>query len=231
MATAANIIERAMRLIHQLPAGGTPTSSEYADGLIALNAMVDSWRNESLMCYAMREESLTLSSGVSSYSIGPSGTLNTTRPVAIENAYILDNGISYPVALITPDQYEAIETKTLQADWPEVAWYQPTMPTGTLFVNPVPNSTRTMKLLTRTPLTSFSATSDTVSLPPGWERALAANLALELAPEFETRPSAEVTNMAMSAKAGIRQANSRPIVGLNEIAVAFRADSFNIYSD
>ena len=94
MSTAATIIARSLRLLGQIEAGGTPSSDEYADGLTALNAMVSSWNNDGLMCYARQTESLTLSASTASYTIGPGGTLNTTRPVAIEGAWILSNNIS-----------------------------------------------------------------------------------------------------------------------------------------
>jgi hypothetical protein len=42
LATAANIIERAMRLLGELASGATPSSDEYADGLTAVNAMLGS---------------------------------------------------------------------------------------------------------------------------------------------------------------------------------------------
>jgi hypothetical protein len=230
MSTAANIIERAMRLIGQLPAGGTPTVNEYADGLVALNAMISSWNNDRIMCFATREESLTLSSGTASYTIGPSGTLNTTRPVAIEAAYVLSNGVSYDVDVITDAQYAGIANKTAQSNFPEVIYYQPSMSTGTLYVYPVPNASATLKLITRTPLAAFAATSDTVTLPPGWEEALTYNLAVRFAPEFDTEAQPSVVQIATTSKASIKRANTKPAIMDGQIADLASGGSFNIFT-
>ena len=224
MSTAANIIDRAHRILGQIGAGETCTASEYSDGLTALNALLDSWRNDQLFCYAMQEEALTLSSGTSSYTVGPSGTLVTTRPIEILDAYIRDNSIDYPVQIITNEEYNTIPAKSTQSNWPDRMNYTPTMPNGTVYVYPVPNATRTLYLMTRVVLTSFSATTDTVSLPPGWERAMAYNLAIEMAPEYQTEPTPTTVVLAKASKAQIKQANSNPIFGNNELVYMKKPD-------
>ena len=89
MATTVNlIITRALRLLSQLNSGVQPTISEQGDALSTLNAMIDSWRNDRLMCYALQEEAIPLTQGVATYTIGPTGALVTTRPVKIESARV-----------------------------------------------------------------------------------------------------------------------------------------------
>jgi hypothetical protein len=212
------VVNRALRLLGKLAAGASPTSDESSDCLTALNAMQDSWRTEGLMCYALREESLTLANADSSYTIGPTdGDLTTTRPIAIHAAWIVEDDQSYPVKMITDFEYAAITDKTTTADWPSRANYKASMPKGTLVVWPVPNATRTMKLLTQVPLSAL-ALSDTLSVPPGWEDALASNLALAMAPEFELEPSALVVKMARESKANIKRVNMRPLRYYSEVA-------------
>lgn len=220
MATAGDLIDRSLRLLGQIGAGETASTDEAADGLEVINALLESWRNERLMAYAFEELTLTLANADSSYTIGSGGDVNTTRPVAIERAWIVDSNISYPVRIIDEKEYAAIPDKAATADWPDKLLYRPTMATGTIIVHHVPNATRTMKLLVRVPVTAFAATSTSVSLPPGWERALAYNLAVDWAPEFETEPSSAVVKMAQESKASIKQANYRPIrarTGLNSL--------------
>jgi hypothetical protein len=204
-------------------AGKTPTTTEYADGLVAINSLLDALRNESLMCYATQVESLTLAASTDSYSIGPSGDLDTTRPTGIEQAWIRDGGIDYPVRLISDEQYSAIPDKSAESDWPTEANYRATMPTGTLYVYPLPNGAATMVLRTRIPLGAFTATTDEVSLPPGWEEMLVFNLAVRWAPEFETQASQTVVDVAMSSKASIKRTNSRPMLASSDLAMALGA--------
>lgn len=231
MSTAADTIKRAMRLIGVLGAGATPSDEDYEDGLTALNGMLGSWNNDGLMCYATQTESLSLADGDSTYTIGPAGDLNTTRPVAVEAAWILEDNISYPVTIISDAQYDAIQNKTTESSWPNVANYRATMATGTLYVYPVPNAVRTMKLRTRVVLESFDAVTDAVSLPPGWEDALAFNLAIRIAPEFEVAVRPEVIAVARETKAGIKNANVRPIEAVSELGLLFGHGSSNIESD
>ena len=221
MATVATILNRAVRLLGALPSGSSLGTNEMADALIAINAMLEAWRNDKLMCYALQEETLTLANGTASYTIGPSGSLNTTRPVTIEAAWILDNGVSYDVRRIEEADYDALAVKTTSGVWPDRFLYRPTMPTGSLIVYPVPNASRTMKLVTRVPVLAFSASSDTVTLPPGWENALAFNLAIDLAPEYSTTASQEVVDRARIYKAAVKTINGRPLkrsMGLAELA-------------
>lgn len=212
------IINRALRLNGDLASGASPTTSETADALIAVNAILDGWRNEKLMAWAMQEESMTLTSGASSKTIGPTGDLVSTRPVAIEAAWILESTISYPVRIITDDEYANILNRTAAGDWPTHLNYKPTMSNGVVYVWPVPNATRTLKLLTRVPLTAFATAGDTVTLPPGWEEALAANLAVRIAAEYEHPASPDVVQMARMSKGSIKRANMVPLRMYSELA-------------
>ena len=45
MTTAANLIDRAMRMLGQLQGGSTSSTQEYTDGLTSLNAMLGTWNN------------------------------------------------------------------------------------------------------------------------------------------------------------------------------------------
>jgi hypothetical protein len=230
MATSTTLIDRALRLLVQTNAGEAPTTQERTDALEAMNAMLDSWRNERLMCYAIRTENLTLVGNQASYTIGPAGNLNTTRPVEILDAYVLDNNYSYPVRMIDEYEYANIRAKASTSTWPDYAYYQPSMPTGTLFVYPVPASGSTLVLLTRTPVLAF-ALGDTVSLPPGWEDALAYNLAIRLAPEFEATVTPDVMRIARETKNNIKRMNSTPLKAYTELPYLVGTYRSNIITD
>lgn len=205
-------------MLGQLEPNTDLDASESADALVALNDLIDSWRNEELLVYARRDESLTMVSGTSSYTIGPAGDLNTTRPVRIESAYIVSGTISYPnIRIINDEQYFAIPDKTAASTWPTQINYRGTMPTGTLYVHPVPNAASVLHLMTWTILAEFTAVTDTLALPPGFRKALASNLALELAPEYETQASQEVIKMATDSKAAIKRINWKPIKAYTEL--------------
>lgn len=232
MATAATIISRAMRLLGVLESGGTASSDELADGLTALNAMIDSWNNDRLAIYALQDESLTLVSGTGSYTIGSGGDLNTTRPVAIESAYVRVSSLDYPVEVYRDKKsYTAIIDKTAQSSFPEICYYETSMSTGRLYVYPVPDAANVMHLITRVPFTAFASTATTVTLPPGYEQALATNLAINLSPEFQVPVPAVVVEMARAALAGIKKVNSRPILAADDFSQMFSRNRSNIITD
>lgn len=231
MATAQTIIDRALRLLGQIGAGDDPTSDETADALIALNSMVESWRNEKLMVYVYADYTLTLANGDSSYTYGSGGDVNKARTVKIAAAYIEDNSVSYPVRLIDELEYAAIPDKTTTGDWPDRIYYQPAYPLGIIYVYPVPNATRTLHLVVRGVVDTFTTAATSVSLPPGYEEALAFNLALRLAPEYQTSASPDVIEFAKEAKANLKRTNHRSIKANTDLQFISNRWSANIETD
>ena len=216
--TVQNIVNRAARMLGQLQPNTDLGDDETADAIFALNSMLDSWGNDGLMCFAYKDESLTLTANTNPYSIGPGGDLDTTRPVEIIGAYVLASNIRYDVEIIDDGKYDAIGAPTVSSSWPDRINYRPTMDTGTLYVYPPSNgTTATLHLRTRVPLNSVSYASQQIDFPPGWVETLASNLALAMAPEYETVPSPFVVKMAKESKGAIKARNSRPTKGYSEL--------------
>lgn len=110
--TVIDIIKRAYRLIGVYSIGEAPTSDESSDGLEALNAMLDGWATEPLLTHVKTLDSITLIPNTSVYTIGASGTTIATRPLEIDDSSYLEwLGVSYPLAVATMDEYNAIVSK------------------------------------------------------------------------------------------------------------------------
>lgn len=230
MATGQTLVDRAGRLLGIVASGTSLTAQESADALIAINAMIDSWRNDRLMAYALQDETLTMVNGQSSYTIGPSGNLNTTRPVSIESAFIRESNIDYPVRVIDAEEFNSIPDKTSTSNLVHYVYYEGTMATGTLKVWPVPDTANVLHLTTRVPFTALTL-GGTVSLPPGWEDAIASNGAIAIAPEFQQTPTPSVIKMANDSLKGIKRANSKPIMSKSDFRLMFGQYRTNIESD
>lgn len=219
MSTVATVGNRALRLLGVLASGVTPSTNEQADYLTAINAMLGTWDNEKLLSWAEQDESFSLVAAQSSYTIGSGGDFSTTRPVRIEGAYIVYQNISYPVEVIDDEQYAALPAKTSTASWPDRICYRPTMTSskGTILVYPVPTLVSTLHLLTRTQWAPYVATTDTLTLPPGAEDALAYNLAVAIAPEYEREASPTVQSKARETLAALKRVNGKPIRGSTDL--------------
>lgn len=204
--TVSDIIRRALRSIGAIAGGETPSSTEEADALQVLNAMLDSWNTESLSVYALRDETLTLT-GAASYTIGSGGDLNTTRPVRLETAYERISDADYHVRLASADAWYRLASKTTTGEVAEWLYYEPSYPLGRLYLYPQP-TTGVLHLVTRVPLAAYSA-ADSLALPPGYQDAIVYHLAMRLAPEYGRPVTPELAALARAAKDNIKLGNFR----------------------
>jgi hypothetical protein len=231
VATAQTLIDRALRLIGAVESGESPTAQESADGLVALNAMLGSWQTERLIVFAYLDSYVSLTPGDSSYTLGPSANIPLTpRPSKLENCFIRANGVDYPVQLVDQKRWFAIADKTAQSDVPDMGYYEPAIPTGTLLLYPVPTVAHQLHVVTWTPVPEFATLATAVALPAGYERALAYNLALDVAPEYQLAPAASVQLAAAEALAGIKRVNQRPMTAYTELGMMLGRAKSDIYA-
>lgn len=209
MTTAADLISTALKLNGKLGQGEALTSNDATDGLNALNSMLDSWWNERLSVYQILRETHTLTISDRDYTIGSGGNINTTRPVKITNAFITSNSIDYPMEIIDVKAYDGLSAKTIESDIPHYLYYQPSYPLGIIYLYPTPSAANVLNFDSWKQLQSFSTLTTALSLPPGYQRALEYNLAVELCPLFGMpSPSPTVMKIATESKAAISRTNS-----------------------
>jgi hypothetical protein len=213
MTTALDLIKRAMRLNGTYAIGETPSADESADCLTALNGLVESMANEGLLIYAPTLNAITLSSGTAAYTVGPSGSTVTARPVEVlGSSYIVYGGISYPLDILTISEYNDIPQKTSNGSVPTHLYVLAGMPDITVTAYPTPGATMTLNLWSNKVLQSFTALTDVVSLPPGYSRMLAYNLAVEIAPEYDAEVKPTVLQTAINSRRALKRTNTKPPV-------------------
>lgn len=216
MATAQTLIDRSLRLIGALESGESATATESADCLTALNSLIESWQAERLFVYAFQDLTFTLVAGDSTITLGTSGNIGT-RPVKIEQVFIRNNNIDYPVQELDHTRFYGLADKSTQADYPSWFYYEPSFTQGILNLYPAPASAFQLHVVMWVPISTLATVGTSVSLPPGYERALVYSLATEIAPEFGKEAPASVVSISREAKANIKRANLRPIVADREI--------------
>ena len=175
--------------------------------------MLEAWQIDKLDVYAFVDTAYSLVAGTSSYTVGPSGNFNLTpRPHKIEECFVRYANIDSAVEIVTAEQWFAISDKTTASTYPDRAYYEPTLATGTLKVYPVPNAISSLHIVTWQVVSTLAALSTSITLPPGYERAMAYNLAVEWAgPEFGIPVPESVSRIAMESHGAIKRANHRPI--------------------
>lgn len=230
MATIQQIITRSMRLIGAVEAGETPTTDELNDCLTALQSMLGGWRTSHLTTYAFLHETFTFVPGQGTYTIGAAADFVTTRPLKIYAAYTRDAGIDYPMSEADMYQWSALSDKSTGADYPSWFYYEATYPLGTFKVNPVPEAAHTVVLVRRSELDDSFALADTFDFPPGYERAITYNLAVEIAPEFEAQVSDIVMGIAAVSRGDIQRANNKSIKSVPEFTLRGGRD-YDVVSD
>ena len=238
MATALQIITRSMRLAGVIGKGESLDSDEAQNGLTALNAMLDSWKIERLFVYQIVQGSYTWPSSTTSRTIGSGGNFSATRPDRIQSAFVVDSNSNwYPVEVLAMrEEYDSIVIKTTPSTIPQYLFYDPAYPLGVIYLWCVPSAELTLKLNTWQTLQSFAALTTSLSLPPGYERAIVYNLAVEYAPEFGVRVPDDVKALATKATSNIKNLNAPQMISQVDAGVArlgltgFRG-RWNIYAD
>ncbi len=207
MSTIRDLITGSLRLIEEIGAGEVAEASACEDARTALCAMIGSWSIQGDLIYTETTETFTLSSGNRTRTIGPTGNYATTRPINISKATITQGNVSYDLRIVGMSEYAIISDK-LESGMPEMVYYDANFPDATLTFWPVPDQTYTLTLYCEKPLSEYSSINDTLTVPPGYERAFRFNLACEIAPEYGKQASAQVMKVAIESKLAIINQNN-----------------------
>jgi len=211
-----------MRMIGEKVRGATLSANEQTECLAELNTMMESWRLERLMCYAVTERTQALTASTESYTV-------TSRPVkVIDPCFVRDaSGYDTPVTVVNAESYGRIVDKDSGYTVPEYLYYDAgysATSTATLTVYPSPSGSLTLHFNTWAELQRFADLSTTVLLPDGYQIAIESNFAIHLAAGF--RPvSAEVIKIARDSKAAIKSVNAPEVISrLDHGVVAYRGN-------
>lgn len=231
MFTPNDIIRGALRLLGAISSGEDPSSAETSDGLSTLNEMIASWSNERLMMFADVEDLFDLVSGQQAYTWGSGGDFSTTRPLKIiEVALKVTNqspNYELPVTVYNLDRWRGVIQKDVGSSIPTICYYDNNYPLGNISFYPKPTIAYKVIINSQKIIASFATSSDTVSLPEGYIRALKYNLAVSLAPEYGQEPSNTIFQIANESKAVIKRLNQRPEYLVSDAAYLNNNRAFN----
>jgi hypothetical protein len=211
MPTANQLIEAALQKIGILGVGDTVDADDADVCLDRLNSLLESWENDGLYGYTTKDTSFTLPANTTSRTIGTSMQINMTRPVKIlPGCFSRLDDIDYTLMPVTEAEYNAIALKSSYSTTaPAVCFYDGGLPTGNVYFWPPAATAVEVHLITPEPTTSASTLVTNLVFPPGYQRALEYNLAVEIAPDFNVEPSRFIVAAAANSKRMLRRTNSR----------------------
>lgn len=214
--TASDVIAGALRLIGVIDPLEAPGSADQATALQALNDMLAGWATERLAVYAAARQTVALTPGKASYTIGqyPGSDLSpgvadidTARPVYVDRAFVRDlQGLDSPIEVISRQRYADVSDKTTQAQ-PEWLYLEPGYPFSTVYLYPVPDTSESLYLDLWQPFAEIAAAANEIRFPAEYARALKYNLAVEISPEYGSALRPAVVAIAEKSKRDLKRVN------------------------
>ena len=182
--TAERVIRMAYRDAGLIQDGDEPTSEQYADGLLRLTDMVNLWQTQGLKLWLQYDLSIPLVSGQGTYTMGPGGSVDMTKPLRAIQGYYLDvNSIRRPLVVLSREEYTrlSIVSQTGQINSYFIDKQQYMLSVSFWLIPDATAATGTAHLIIQQQVTGpISLTSDT-GFPVEWYMGLRWGLADELA--------------------------------------------------
>lgn len=183
------VITGALRKLAVLPSGGTPSANQISDANAALNAMVKAFHADGMPLWKIKTHTFTVTSGTSTYTAGPSQTLNIHQPLKVIQAfYETTGGVNTPMNVY--NQYDFKNLPNDATGIPVNLYHQPLRTTSIISLWPTPNdSTTQITFVYQAPFEDMTTSTDDFDFPNYWIEALIYNLAWRMAPEYGIPPT------------------------------------------
>jgi len=204
--TVQQLCNKALQDIGVISGGGTPASAESSDAFDALNDLVASLSAGIAVIPFLTRDTWT-PSGTQTYTMGPSQTINTVRPLVIRSAGVAAASTqSKPIEIVTAEQWLQIRDKGRTGHFIRKLFPDMGYPFVTLYTWPKVTG-GLLEIWSYKALTAFASLAATVDLPPGYQEALIKRLAVRLAPQFGATVGKDLQTAAEEALASITKLN------------------------
>lgn len=193
MPTASDLIQRAFRRGRVIGKDEVPAPDEAADALSELNDLLDTWWIDKVMVFHINVEQFALQAGKQSYTMGPGGDFNTTRPVkVVPGCKFTLAGIDRQLDVLTERrQWDAIPYKAVQAP-PQGLFVDEGFPLATIYFYPTPDAAYPVYINSLARLQNIAALVTAIALPPGYNSLIVNGLAIAICPEYGLEAPASV---------------------------------------
>lgn len=226
MTTLRELATSSMRLLSIIQAGVAPSPADLNVVVAALNSLLDSWSADRLAIFAMYPSYFQLKAGKRDYTLGPAGfnpdwvmerpqrleraslSYNAVPAVPGVPAHLSTNSTDFPITIMYSPQFSTIAMKGCPSNWPSAVYDNGQYPTRKLTFWPVPTQDHLVTLWIWRPLVTSTDLDAIIQFPPGYERALRFNLAVEVAAEFGKQLPEQVQSIATTSFGDLKRLNA-----------------------
>jgi len=164
--------------------GQTVNGEQIVMGMRKLTDLINLWQTQGLKLWLNVDTSITLIAGTATYTLGPGGTVDMTKPMRVVEAYYADaNGVRRPLTPLAWADYVRLSTVNQSGSVNSYFVNKQATLLSVLFW-PAPDTiaaTGTGHLVLQTQVTNFINLTETMNFPLEWRIALRWGLADELA--------------------------------------------------
>ena len=207
--------------------GTVPGVDQYGELIPLVNRLLASWNCDGHKIFtASISDPFPLTAGQKSYSIGPGAQFDTERPLYIKGANILfptDPVLRRRVRILDDEQWGSIAIQDIVGAPPYEMYYDGGMDGNgwaQIYLRFQPTDGYSLELYTWQSLASVFTSSDDIAVfPPGYERALVLNGALEVAEMYplEAKIASSVAGRAALALQAVMTLNMNcPKIGAGD---------------
>lgn len=164
--------------------GQTVNGEQIVMGMRKLTDLINLWQTQGLKLWLNVDTSITLVAGTATYTLGPGGTVDMTKPMRVVEAYYADaNGVRRPLTPLAWADYVRLSTVNQSGSVNSYFVNKQATLLSVLFW-PAPDTTAALgvgHLVLQTQVTNFINLTETMNFPLEWRIALRWGLADELA--------------------------------------------------
>jgi hypothetical protein len=164
--------------------GQTVNGEQIVMGMRKLTDLINLWQTQGLKLWLNVDTSITLVAGTATYTLGPGGSIDMTKPLRVVEAYYADvNGVRRPLTPLAWADYVRLSTVNQSGSVNSYFVNKQATQLSVLFW-PAPDTTAatgTGHLVLQAQVTNFINLTETMNFPLEWRIALRWGLADELA--------------------------------------------------
>lgn len=234
MGTVRDLIHQSAMLAGMRASGEVLDATTAQDVLTVLNQLIDSWNLASLMIYQIERVIVPMVASQQTYTVGPGGQFNMVRPVTLHSVSWRDEAVFPPLELPLHEmeqwEYEGLRVRETPSSMPTRFYYDEAFPLARLFVYPKPSMTKQLVLYPWHLWNSQNTLDTVVSYPPGYERMLVHNLAVELGQQPGARLTPATIQIALDSKALVESQNVQVPILNTDYPAPSSYGRFNFYT-